>query len=309
MTGRARSTLAALWTRVRDRSLVAFEPDAASGRRARLLMKAFYTYVAAVALQQMVSYRLVARQDPVAPLWPVGWAAPHWEITQTVLGAALGLAGVVAVVATRSRPVRITVFALLFLHAASLSSFGKVNHGFHHLVLVAFLLALAPTYDAEPDPARERHLHGSILLAQAALLLTYSLSGFWKIRTGVQQFLAGEPSLFGGESLARIVAARAIQAGQEAPLADFVVSNPLLSSALYLATVAVEVTAVAAVAWPRVAALWAVALMSFHLTVFWSMHINFVHSIALLAVLFLLSPFWRPADALRMPRWLRPTGR
>lgn len=284
-----------LTTWLSARSLAAFEPDSSSGRRARLLMTAFYAYVAAVALAEVARHDRVTQVDPVAPVWPVAWAEGVWEPATVTLIVLLGVVAVAGLLAHHSRPVRIGVFVVLLLHVAALSSFGKINHGFHHLLTASFFLALAPTYGDEPAPGTttERRLHGAILLGQAALLTTYTLSGGFKLVAGVRQAVAGQVGLFSGESLSRIVASRVLETAQRPPLADLVLAAPALSSVLYLVTVLVELTAVATVLAPPVSTVWAVVLMAFHYTVFWSMGINFLHSTVALGVLFLLSPFWR----------------
>lgn len=279
----------------RPHLLTSFQSDQRSLVRVHLLLLAFSAYLAATALREMTTFWMFTEREPVHLMWPLLWAKGlTWEPVGIAIVAAFVVVTVVALVAYRHRPVRVAVFVVLLLHASMLSSFGKVNHGFHHPLIAAFFLALVPTLPRIGDDiqtsVRDR-VYRWILAAQAVVLLTYSLSGFWKLREGIEVRVAGRAGLFSTRSLAALVSHRAIQTSENPPLADFIVNNATVSSLLYLATVGVELTALVTVVVPRLSAVWALALIGFHLAVFWSMQINFTHSIATLAVLFLLSPF------------------
>lgn len=270
-------------------SLAGFQADDRTAQRCAMLLAAFYGYVAAFALTTMTGYQRLIEGDPVKLLWPLWWARSlPWEPVAVTIVVALVLTALLALVRSQHQWPRVAVFVTLLFYVAGVNSFGKINHGLHHLLIVAFFLALIPSRIKEDQGGR---LYGILLAAQAVVLSTYTLSGLFKLLSGLEQLRAGEASIFGGASLAAIVADRALQTAENPPLANLIIEYPALSSLLYLAAVFVELAALPTLVVPRLAGLWALALMSFHLAVFWSMHIGFSASIAVLAILFLLSPF------------------
>jgi hypothetical protein len=274
-----------------------FEPTAAAELRVHALLAAFGGYVLAFALQRTVTYRELALPTPTDLLWPLFWADRFaWRTVALGLTTALVAAAVAGVTAYRHRPARMVLALLLTVFVAALSGFGKINHGLHHLVLAVVVLALVPTLprallEGVPRPRLPAGAYDLVAAAQGLVLVTYTLSGAAKLLAGVAQLRAGEPNLFSSGSLSRLVAERMLQTGESPPLAGVILERPLLGALLYGATVVIELLAVLVLPWPRLAAGWAAALAAFHLAVFWSMHINFTPSIAVLVLLFGLSPF------------------
>lgn len=273
-----------------------FQPTAASDLRVHALLATLGGVVLATALQRVVTYRDLALPLPSDLLWPLVWARGlAWRPVAILLTVALLAAGIGAAVGYRHRPVRIAVAVVVTVYVASLSGFGKINHGLHHLVLAVVVLAAVPTLrpagTAPPGRTVPLRAYDVVAAAQALVLVTYTMSGAAKLVAGVQQFLADEPGLFATGSLARLVAERMFQTGEDPPLAPFIIDHPTFGALLFGGTVVIELTAVAVLPFPRLAAVWAAVLAAFHMAVFWSMHINFSASIAVLVVLFGLSPF------------------
>lgn len=263
-----------------------------SDLRVHLLLAGTSVLVLTLALHQVIGYRALARPQPTALLWPMWWAdGLPWRPVAITLTSVLLVVSVIGLVGYRFRWARVLQALTLVVFVAALSSFGKVNHGLHHLLIPVVVLAavptLQPTHDQLGVPLRAYDL---VLVAQTVLLLTYTMSGFAKVWTGVSQLLASQGGLFSDRSLAALVANRALQTGESPPLAELIVRFPTTSAVAFAAAAVLELVAIATVARPRVAALWAILLAVFHIAVFWSMHINFSMSVAVLLLLFCLSP-------------------
>lgn len=287
-------------TVLRDWPFARHEVGPASDLRVHLVLAGSGVLAVALAFHQVIGYRALAQPVPTAFLWPMAWAdGLPWRPVAIMLTMALFAGSVVGLVGYRHRWARVTMAATLLVFVAALSSFGKVNHGLHHLLIPTVVLAAVPTLRPTrsglgvPDRA-----YDLVFVTQTLLFLTYTMSGFAKVWTGIEQLRRGQSGLFSDRSLAALVADRALQTGEAPPLADFIVSQPAASAILFALAAIIELVAVATVASPRLAAVWAVLLAAFHVAVFWSMHINFSMSVAVLLLVFGLSPF----VASRVPR-------
>lgn len=272
-----------------------FRPSPASDLRVHVLVLGVMALALVTALQRMVAYWQVSEAVPTDLLWPVAWARGlDWPTVAVWLTVVFTLTAVAATVGYRHRPVRLALAVVVLVFVAALSGFGKVNHGLHHLVYVAVVLAFVPTLGRPGTGARPwvpRRAYDLVAATQGLVLVTYTLSGATKLIAGFAQLRAGEPGLFTSGSLGRLVADRMLQTGETPPLASAMIDHPTLGAVLFGATVLVELLAIAVLPFPRVAAVWAFLLGAFHLAVFWAMHINFSVSIAVLVLLFGLSPF------------------
>lgn len=309
-TGRAaRPTSSGVW---RATPVGRFRPSAASDLRVHLLVLGLMVLTLGTALQRMVSYWQVSEAIPTELLWPVAWTRGlDWPTVAVWLTVAFTAAAVAATVGYRHRPLRLVLGLLVLVLVAALSSFGKINHGLHHLVYAAVVIAFVPTLGRPATgggPWVPRRAYDVVAAAQALVLVTYTLSGATKLLAGVAQLRAGEPSMFASGSLGRLVADRMLQTGETPPLATLMIERPTLGALLFGATVVVEVLAIAVLPFPRLAAVWALLLAGFHLAVFWAMHINFSVSIAVLVLLFGLSPFLVPSQGPGDPDGPGPAG-
>lgn len=278
---------------VRDWPFARHQTSPASDLRVHLLLAGLGVLAVILALHQVTSYRALAGPTPTAFLWPMAWAdGLPWRPVAITLTTALLFASMLGLLGYRHRWARVTMAVTLLVFVAALSSFGKVNHGLHHLLIPAVVLAAVPSLrSTRGDLGVPLRAYDLVLVAQTLVFLTYTMSGFAKVWTGIEQLVRGQAGLFSERSLAALVADRALQTGESPPLADLVVNHPAASAVLFGLAAVIELVAVTTVAVPRLAAVWAVLLATFHVAVFWSMHISFSTSIAVLLLLFGLSPF------------------
>lgn len=278
--------------RLRQESVLAVRGDDATAARLELQLACFATLLMGLAADALAQYADLAAARPDRLRWPVAWAAGlPWREVVTAVTAAFVLAALAGLIGYRQRPARAGAFVALLLYAALYNSIGRTGHGYHLALLVAFFLALAPTLPRRPSRERTERALRLLLAAQAVAMLTYTLSGFWKVAAGVSAWSRGVPGLFSGRSLPLQVTARAFETAEDPALIDLIVAFPRLSSLLYIAAALLELGALPTVVWPRLAALWALGLAGLHTAIFWSMHIDFSRNAIVLVVLFGLSPF------------------
>ena len=186
-------------------------------------------------------------------------------------------------------------FAVTFLMCAAVPvSLGAINHGYHEWIWVASLFILLPN-SKEKNPNRATKMSTLITFAgvQGLMLMFYTMAGFWKALSGVQSLIAGVPGNFSPNALAWTLADRMLQTNSEPLLGPFMVENAWVGWPAFMFIIYAQVVAIAVVFRPSLHRAWALALIAFHTGTFVLMQIAFPTHIAILMVLFLLSPFQR----------------
>ncbi len=245
-------------------------------------------------------------------LWPVawlGWVRPPEVGPGLVFG--LLLAGAAAAAFVPQRRWARGLAALGWLEFVALgNSAVKIGHSQHLLVIVAGVFVFLPTGWHRPAAVVPRMLRQRTLLvfwtAQAAVLLTYSLSGLGKFAGAAYQLTRGEIGAFSPYALAYHVADRLLQTASVSVLGEWLIDYPLLGWPGMLFTVYLQGTAIAVAFRPALQRWWAAGLAAFHVVSFFTMTINFPQNVFLLALLFFHSPF-APADPPPLPRLLGET--
>ena len=276
------------------------------------LVRGFYAlslFVVVDALPELVRQSVPPRSFL---LWPVAWlrwvqpaaAGPGIIVTLLLLGTA------VAAFVPQRRWAR-ALAALGWLEFVALNNSAvKIGHSQHLLVVVSAVLVFLPAGWHLPAAAATRMLRQRTLLvfwtAQAALLLTYSLSGLGKFAGAFYQLTRGETGAFSPNALAYHVAERLLQTASVSVLGEWLIDYPLLGWPGMLFTVYLQCTALAVAFRPSLQRWWAAGLAAFHVVSFFTMTINFPQNVFLLALLFFHSPF-APAEPPPLARLLGET--
>ncbi len=277
------------------------------------LVRGFYAlslFIVVDALPELVQQRVPGRSFL---LWPVAWlgwiggppATGPWCVVALLL---MGTA--VAAFLPQRRWAR-ALAALGWLEFVALNNSAvKIGHSQHLLVIVSAVLIFLPTGWHLPSAAATRMLRQRTLLvfwtAQAATLLTYSLSGFGKFVGAFYQLTRGEIGAFSPNALAYHVADRLLQTASVSVLGEWLIDYPLLGWPGMLLTVYLQCTALAVAFRPALQRWWAAGLAAFHVVSFFTMTINFPVNVFLLALLFFHSPF-APAEPPPLTRLLAET--
>lgn len=265
--------------------------------RAQVLVRVFYAFVLYIAVMELPSAAGLAQPRRWSFLWPVAWldlfpAGAQGSAIVALLGGfvATSLAGVFF---PGARAARIAALIGLLEWVALRNSEGKIGHSLHLPVLVALVLAFLPrgwTRDEAPRWVRLGTLQ-TFAAAQAVILLSYTMSGFGKIGGGLWELFSGRAHPFHIDGFARVIAARLLQTHSESGLGAWLILHPWASGPMLPGAIYVQAASVWVAFRPALHRPWGACLMLFHLANSLILTIHFPHSIFLLALFFLASPF------------------
>ena len=280
--------------------------EAVSG--AYWLVRAFYLIVLHFAFEtQRHLHSLGASDRQIDPLWPVFWVdQANFAAAANVIGIGFLASAIAAIVWPDRRAPKLMV-ALFYMQALAFeNSFGSINHYGHFGLWLSLCFAALP-------PVSQDRLRGSrldrrrflsvVFLAQSLLALFYTSSGARKAYYGL--FVPdGAVSSFAPDALPLLVVQKWLQTGDQPLLADLFLQHLWLAWPAHLLVIYVELFALVAVFRPELHRIWGAMLITFHLMVWMLLGITFAYQPALLALMFVWSPFAprphpRPAEVLR----------
>ena len=280
------------------------------------LVSAFYAVLAFFAISDLFVWPQLLEATTLTPRWPVFWLESV-DLRAGILGI-LGLhllAGILGILLPQYRLVRILVFLSLLEYFAFRFSFGSIGHGEHLGVLLAFVLIFLPR--GWRDLAAPRRTRTATLLvfsaAQAMMLLTYSMSGMWKVGGLVEQLLKGEVSYLHPSGLAQQIASKLLSADAATLLGPWFIEHPWAGWPLMLGAIYLEFFALWVVFRPHLHAPWGWALIVLHVFTHLTMGVGFPRNTLWLGLFLVFSPFrprtfrWREAlrDLPGVGRWMR----
>ncbi|NJL28699.1 MAG: hypothetical protein HC897_12805 [Thermoanaerobaculia bacterium] len=284
---------------------------------AQTLVAAFYAVMFFFAASNLYSWQELLSSTELAPRWPVFWL--RFVELRAGIAAILWLnlvGGLLGIALPGYRWVRILV-CLSWLELLALRfSFGSINHGDHLGVLLSFVLIFLPA-GWPSQLAAERGVRARTQLVfsgcQAMIMLTYSMSGMWKVGGVVEQLIRGEVNYLAPRGLAQQVAARLLAENTTSILGPWLIEHywlgwPLMIGALYL-----EFFALWAVPRPSLHRAWGLGLIVLHVFSHLTMGISFLQNMLWLALFFVFSPLrpektcWREMarDLPALGRWLK----
>lgn len=227
---------------------------------------------------------------PTAPLWPIRLSQQitgnDWLSYSNAVTAVGLLFAVAAMLAPRMLVWRVGTFVYLLAHIALRNSYGSIDHGLHVLLFVSFALLFLPRRSPEGKLTHRDTVAAltTLWLAQTALLLPYTLSGFWKIRHSGLELLSPD-------AMPRILLDRVLAEADNLPrLLPFVAQHDLLATAMWLLTLYIECFALLVVFRPHLHRPFGAVLMLFHVASGWLMNIAFSSNIFMLGIFLVLSP-------------------
>lgn len=263
---------------------------------AQTVIRAFYAFGLFFAADTVLSgIAKLAAHPPVTPLWPLGWLA--WVDSPAAglraLGTACGVGLLSAALAPGWRLTRVAGFLALLEFAALKNSYGKIGHSLHLMVWVAFILIALPPRWARADAGRAAR-HRTLLVfwtCQAAILLSYTMSGLGKLGGALYQIALGQPSAFSPGGVGAHIAERLLQTHSQSAVGAWIIAHPWLTWPLMPGAIAVELFSFWVAFRPALQRPWAAALIVFHLGISLAMTIHFPQNCLLLALFFFPSPF------------------
>ena len=231
------------------------------------------------------------RGEPTEPLWPVellaGTVGVDWLGNEMVVALLPTTLALLAVAFPGIFAVRAGVFLYLLVTVAFHNSFGAEYHSNHFFVYLSFAFLFLPRTVGRPLPMPRQDAMACIAvfwLAQATVLLSYSLAGFWKVWVSGAELLV--PDAF-----SRVLLDRMFSDSQEVPvLLPLVVSHTHVGWLLFLGLVYVQCASVFALFRPHLQRPLGLALILFHFGTVWLMNITFHYRIVFVGLLLVFSP-------------------
>ena len=288
-----------------------FQEQARRFDAAQTLIRALYAFLLYLAVTQFTELGSLLDRATYAPLWPVAWL--HWASVGVGNRLLLGfyvVTNLLGAFLPERRAARLLVFLGLLEYVALKNSYGKIGHSLHLPLIVAGLLVLLPAGWHRASETVSRRLRQTTLLVfwlvQAAVLMSYTMSGAAKLGAALWQAAQGQPNAFLPGGLGAFIAQRLIETHSTSLFGGWIIRHPFLTWPLLPATIYAEFFAFWAAFRPAVARPWAALLIVFHAGTFFTMTITFPQSCFLLAILFFASPFepdhlrWQNA-ALELP--------
>lgn len=261
---------------------------------AQTTIRAFYAFALFFLANTVLSeVAKLAPHPPVSPLWPLAWLnAVNPTPGLRALGAGAAVALAAAALLPGWRPTRIAAWLALLEFAALKNSYGKIGHSLHLSIWVAFILIALPSgwTRGATRAVRQRTLL-IFWTCQAAILLSYTMSGIGKVGGAIYQTALGQPSALTPGGVGAHIAERLLQTHSQSGLGAWLVAHPYLAWPLMPGSILVELFAFWAAFRPALQRPWAAALILLHLGIYLAMTINFPQNCFLLALFFFQSPF------------------
>jgi hypothetical protein len=183
--------------------------------------------------------------------------------------------------------VRIAVFLALFMCIAYKYSFGAINHAYHFLVYVSFLLLFLPNrpWQSEHFPRSQKlRLVSVFWLIQAVLLFCISMSGIRKVYGfGLEMFYT--------ESLSALALGRSVyNAGEPIMLQGLVANYPAVFQVPHVGLIFIQVVSLLLLFKPHLIKAYGAVMILFHFGTYLLMGVTFVHHIMIWGLFLVLTP-------------------
>ncbi len=263
-----------------------------------MLVRAFYVFLLYLASLQLPELGGLIDKPLDLPLWPVAWLEHDGETSafgvQALFFFYIG-SNTLAALLPGWRSLRVAACLGLLEYVALKNSFGKIGHSFHLPLLVSALLVFLPAGWDRPASCTQRRVRQSTLLVlwmcQAAVLLSYTMSGLGKLGGALYQAATLQANVFQPGALGSHVALRLFKTHSQSFSGAWIIHHPWFAWPLMPIALYVELFSFWIAFRPALYRLWGMLLISFHFGTFFAMTITFPQNCLLLGLLFFLSPF------------------
>lgn len=264
----------------------------------KLLVGIFYFLQFTIAYQgfttnsQLPSWlELLESERLFMPLWPVTWLENNYAFAARAVPFCFLVGSFLSVVFwNKSLWIRLISFLTFFTYAAFISSFGKIDH-YLHLILVANFFLIWLSRDDGTEASKVDHLR-IFWVIQLFTLLTYTISGFFKIYGILDQLLRGQTSALSSSAMGQNMAKTEFYTGHPTFFSEWVLDSPnYIFSIILISGYLIELVAVAFAFLPRFHRLIGILLILLHTGIAMTVGPDFYHQILFVGVLFLMSPF------------------
>ncbi|MFD2824125.1 hypothetical protein ACFS5M_10610 [Lacinutrix iliipiscaria] len=252
------------------------------------IVKFSYIFFLFLMFTQLSNKNYVLNESMIDPLWPM---LLFENVSPTIMALFCQISLISGFILLtfffNNRFLKVFVFVVFFLYLAFLNSFGKINHGFHLVLMLLFCFALIPNHKASNYKEKTILIFAS---AQFFALLAYALTGFWKVFWGIIEFFTKDVSLFSSLSFRNILIEQ-FQLTNPPVIGAWFLEHYYVGYVFYCAVVFVELFAIYAFFKSNLHKVWAVFLISMHLGIHLVLNVNMYPAIMAIGLLLLMSPF------------------
>ena len=254
----------------------------------QIIIKFSYVFFLFLTFINVFNIRDIEAAERINPLWPITlfngissvYLALYFKIS--LLGSFVLLC-----FKNNSKFLRVFAFINFFLFVAFTNSFGKINHGLYLPLMYLFCISLMPSN------RKEQYKEKTILMfatAQLFLLITYSLTGFWKVFWGIIEFFTGQVSLFSPLSMRNVIILQN-EIIEPTLLGDWLVEHYVIGWILYLGAVYIELFSVIIFFRANLHKVWGILLLLLHAGIALTLNVSMYGAIMCIGLLLLMSPF------------------
>jgi len=263
----------------------------------RFLVRFFYLLTLYTVLNALyINAVFWVHAKSISPLWPIAWVSLSSHYPQIIYTIVLGtlISNIMVFCFPEKRLYRFLFSLTFFGFAALANSFGKINHGYHAMIIIAFLFLFLPKdpwSSLETSISKRQYFLAIIWAAQLLFLLFYTMSGLHKLYALINQIRFAPISALHPQALAYQTAWRLLMTNEESLLGSLLIKHAFLGWPLYLGAIGLEVFAVVAAFRPALHRLWGIGLMTLHIGTGLLMNVTFLEHVLLAGLFLVYSPF------------------
>jgi hypothetical protein len=261
--------------------------------KARWCVPFFYFLVEFMALNQIMRYDQLAHVR-VEPFWPIIWTTliGQLEFLPELFLAILCIAASIGAIWYRFRAARAIAFVgIMQYQAFIIAAFGSEHDFYIPLFISALFIFLPDAWRGNVSLDARKRFTVIFWGAQAYLLLTYTMSGFYKLVSVYPQYMHEEAHYFSLDAGGLYVAYWLEQFGRTSMLGNFIVEHQYASWLALAGIMYVLVFAIWAAFAPSLQRLWGFGIIAFHFSTALSMSILFLYNPLFAGMFLLASPF------------------
>lgn len=254
----------------------------------QIIIKFSYIFSLVLVFNNVFNVQELEVAERINPLWPLllfkgvpsVYLALYFKLT-------LLLSFVLLCFKSNNLFLKVFAFVNFFLFVAFTNSFGKINHGLYLPLMYLFCLMFIPNSKSEHYKAKTILMFATM---QFFLLLSYSLTGFWKLFWGVIECFNGQVSLFSPLSMRNIIILQN-QLIEPTLVGAWLVENYHLAWLLYLGAVYIELFSIVVFFRANLHRVWGILLLFLHAGIALALDVSMYGAIMCIGLLLVMSPF------------------
>ena len=275
-----------------------FDNEVLKATRARFIIGIFYFILFTTSVQAFSYFyqfpdwaTLIASRHLFMPLWSSRWILwSDWEFSVRLI-LMLHFSGSLLVMISweRWRWSRVVAFITTFQYLSLISSFGKIDHYMHLVVIVEFMLIFLPGPGGETSPVKTLRIVFGI---QSMILLTYFVSGAFKILGIVTQEIGGQPSALSPVAFSEHVARTIFTTNEPTFFSSVILDHQSwLATTILLSGYLIEVCSIFIIFCPDLQRIWGFILLIFHSAILMTIGPDFTIQMLVAGIFLVFSPF------------------